>query len=476
MKKRRTSTGLVVLVVVAGGGWAWQAARPRAPQARVAVTAATRGEFVVSLPAEGALQSDDSVTVRAGKAPGQVTMIVPDGTVVRAGDVFCRIEARDLLRQQTDAELANKQALEEIANAREMALERVDMDQRTADQAEKDFQVWEKSIGITTKEAEDQLAFDQAEAERLRLEYARSQRMADKGYQAGSEAEVAKATYEAQQFKVEQSAKDLEVTRSQIASQRRQKQAQVEASRRRVSISAGRINRMVGWAKRRADVTAKRLEQIVASLADTTIRAPVSGTVALFSTFRGGERRSWREGDQVSSGTPLGSISGSASMSVRCRIKESLIAELQAGQAAEVEFDALVGKRFSGVISTVGVVAREVLIEEDPTAQPGERVFDVLVKVKQGAATGLRPGLNARVRITVKTLPQTLFVPVDCVFEREGRSFVYVKRGDDFAPRDVKTGERNEVAVVLLQGLAEGELAALSDPTRGGSSRESQSP
>jgi RND family efflux transporter MFP subunit len=403
-------------------------------------------------------------------------MIVPDGTVVRAGDVFCRIEARELRRRQADAQLSYKQSVEEIARARDNAQERLDTEQRSLDQSEKNLQVWEESVRMRTKQTEDQLAFDRAEAERLRLEYQRAQRMADKGYQAGAEAEIAKAAYEAQQFKVEQSSKDLDLNRRQIESERRQKQSQVAASQRRTGIFRERIQQQVSHAERRAEVAKRELDQIVTSLADTTITAPISGTVSLFSTFRGGERRSWREGDQVSSGTPLGSISGSQNMSVRGRVKESDIGLLRSGQEAEIEFDALVGRTFPGVISSVGAVAREVWVWEDPTAEANQRVFDVLVKVKQtpsrgspgegASAGGLKPGLNARARIVVKRLPGVVYVPLEAVFDRNGKSYAYVKQGEGFVRREVETGERNETAVVVREGLSAGEMVALSDPTR----------
>jgi len=462
---KRYIIGVLILALAAGGAWAWRASVSRAPKARVQVATPTRGEFVVSLPAEGTLESDDSVVVRTGKAPGQITMVVPDGTVVRAGDAFCRIESRELQRKQTDAELASKQSREEIDKTRQGAEEMSDQAQRVLDQARKDLQVWEESVGMRTKQAEDQLTFDRSEAERLRLDYERAQRIADKGYQAAAEADVAKAGYDAQQFKVEQSAKDLELNRRQIASERRQKQSVVAAAEQRAEVQRAHIVEHTAHAKDRAEIAAKELATVISALADTTISAPASGTVSLFTTFRGGERRSWREGDQVSSGTPLGNISGSENMSVRCRVKESNIAALRSGQQAEIEFDALAGRRYSGVVSSVGTVAREVWIWEDPTAEANVRVFDVLVKVKQ-ARPGLKPGLNARTRIVVKRLKNALYVPLDAVFERDGASFVYVKRGEGFVRREVKTGDRNDVAVVVRSGLSGGEALALSDPTR----------
>ncbi len=467
---------VLVLVLAVAGGWAWLSAAQRSPRARIPVAEVESGEFVVSLLIEGTLQSDDSMTVSTGRAPGELTVIVPDGTVIRAGDVFCRIEARELRREQADAELSYKQAREEIESARESAQERLDNDQRSLEQAERNLQVWEESVALRTKQAEEQLDFDRAEAERLRLEYERAERMAAKGYQAAAQADIAKAAYEAQEFKVEQSAKDLELNRREIESERRQKESQVAATRRRTEISGGRIGRRVAHAERRAEVAARELEQIVASLADISITAPISGTVSLFSTFRGGERRAWREGDQVSKGTPLGSISGSENMSVRGRVKEGDIGLLRTSQDAEIEFDALVGRTFPGVVSSVGAVAREVWIWEDPTAEANERVFDVLVKVNQASAPGLKPGLNARARIVLERLPSVSFVPLEAVFDRDGKRYAYVAQGEKFIRRQVETGERNETSVVVREGLSPGETVALSDPTRAPEGSMSKAP
>jgi len=472
---KRHVIGLVLALAVVGG-WAWRSLAHRPVGARIPVAQVERGEFVVSLLIEGTLQSDDSMTVSTGRAPGELTVIVPDGTVVRVGDVFCRIEARELRREQADAELSYKQSIEEIESARESAQERLENDQRSLEQSERDLEVWEESVALRMKQAEDQLEFDRAEAERLRLEYDRAERMAAKGYQATAQADIAKAAYEAQEFKVEQSAKELELDRREIESERRQKESQVAARRRRTEISGGRIGRRVAHAERRAEVAATELEQIATSLLDITITAPISGTVSLFSTFRGGERRCWREGDQVSKGTPLGSISGSENMSVRGRVKETDIGLLRPGQEAEIEFDALVGRTFPGVVSSVGAVAREVWIWEDPTAEANERVFDLLVKVTQTSAPGLKPGLNARARIALERFPSVVSVPLEAVFDRDGKRYAYVAQGDEFLRREVETGERNETSVVVREGLSPGETVALSDPTRAPEGSMSKAP
>ena len=74
--------------------------------------------------------------------------------------------------------------------------------------------------------------------------------------------------------------------------------------------------------------------------------------------------------------------------------------------------------------------------------------------------------MNGRARIILKRLPNVLFVPLEAVFQRDNGSYVFVKQGDGFVRRQVQTGDRNDVAVVIPSGLSEGELVALSDPTR----------
>lgn len=465
MKKRCIVTTLILLPAIAllifGRALLWKASGER-----MDVTQSTRGEFVISLLVEGTLESEDSVVVRAGKAPGELTMIVPDGTIVKKEQVFCRISASDLERSRIDAELAYKQAKEEIDRTRQSAVETYENDLRALEQVKQEMKNWEEEVRTRTEQAENQLAFDRAELDRLNTEYQRTVRMAAKGYVPAVDVEIGKAACEEQRFKVEQSDKDFELNRVQIDSERRQKLSAIAARERRVDISQSRIDGQGSWARDRAKRAEKRLQTITEALAETTIIAPETGTVTLFSTYRGGERRLWREGDQVRTGTSLGSISGNRKMIVRCRVNESNIAALHKGQQAEIAFDALPDARFGGTVSSVGLVAREVWIWEDPNANANERVFDIQVAVTQGPRQRLKAGLNGKVNIILKRLPDKLFVPLGTVFSEAGKSYVVVKQGGDFVRRQVQTGERNDVAVVINSGLTGIEQIALADPTK----------
>ena len=78
----------------------------------------------------------------------------------------------------------------------------------------------------------------------------------------------------------------------------------------------------------------------------------------------------------------------------------------------------------------------------------------------------LRPGLLADVEIIVERIPDAIHIPVQAVFERDGKPVVYVKQGERFVVREIKPLKRSESTMVIAEGLQEGEIVALADPTR----------
>jgi len=78
----------------------------------------------------------------------------------------------------------------------------------------------------------------------------------------------------------------------------------------------------------------------------------------------------------------------------------------------------------------------------------------------------LRPGLLADVEITMPTLSNAVHIPMQAVFERDGRLVVYVKKGNAFEERVFTPLKRSESVMVIAKGLEAGEVVAISDPTR----------
>ena len=78
----------------------------------------------------------------------------------------------------------------------------------------------------------------------------------------------------------------------------------------------------------------------------------------------------------------------------------------------------------------------------------------------------LRPGLLADVEIMVEKIPDALHLPAQAIFERGGRSTVFVQQKDGrFVPREVQVFKQSESMMVLSGGVQPGEVVALADPT-----------
>lgn len=76
----------------------------------------------------------------------------------------------------------------------------------------------------------------------------------------------------------------------------------------------------------------------------------------------------------------------------------------------------------------------------------------------------LRPGLLADVEIIVDQVKDAITIPMQAVFEREGKNMVYVKTPAGFEAREVSAARRTESTMVIAEGLKPGEVLALSDP------------
>lgn len=87
----------------------------------------------------------------------------------------------------------------------------------------------------------------------------------------------------------------------------------------------------------------------------------------------------------------------------------------------------------------------------------------------------LRPGLLADVEIIVERIPDAIHIPVQAVFEKDGKPVVFVKHGNEFEERVVKPLKRSESTMVIAEGLEPGELLALADPTASRSAKKSDS-
>jgi multidrug efflux pump subunit AcrA (membrane-fusion protein) len=76
----------------------------------------------------------------------------------------------------------------------------------------------------------------------------------------------------------------------------------------------------------------------------------------------------------------------------------------------------------------------------------------------------MKAGASARVTVEGRQITDALTLPRQAIFQKSGKTHVFVKIGERFEQREVKIVQRTE-SRAALEGLGEGTEVALIDPT-----------
>jgi hypothetical protein len=158
-------------------------------------------------------------------------------------------------------------------------------------------------------------------------------------------------------------------------------------------------------------------------------------------------------GSTVRPGMPVAQIPDMQSWEVIAMVSELDRGHLAVGQPVSVSVVALAGKSYPGRVKLLGAAS----------GNSWDRKFECRIALDR-PDPDLRPGMSSNLVITAQKLEDVLWVPSQALFETDGRSFVYLKNEKGFSARDVALVKRSESQVVLT-GLNEGDLVALSNPS-----------
>jgi multidrug efflux pump subunit AcrA (membrane-fusion protein) len=235
----------------------------------------------------------------------------------------------------------------------------------------------------------------------------------------------------------------------------RLKQAEQDLANRKTSSNAALAIQRAG--ENRARTMAAIAQKSIDSM---TLKAKTTGYVNLQTNTSGMFMMSTgmmlpivQMGDTVRPGLAVAQIPDLQNWEVSAKIAEVDRGHLAPGQSVTVAVVALAGKSFPAKVTTLG----------NSVGQPWDRRFDCRMALEQ-AGPELRPGMSSNLVITAEKLDNVIWVPSQALFERDGKSFVYLKTATGFAPRDVTLVKRTESQVVLT-GVNEGDTVALSNPS-----------
>ena len=378
----------------------------------VASTEVNYGEFVIKVIESGEITSISSVTVSGPPVRGrlQITKLVKDGSKVKKGDVLVEFDKGELQQEMLKSLSDLKIAQNEI-NKKLADVE----SQKTTSRIELDNTKLQHDEALLETKKADMIAKIDAEKNKLRYE------QADRKYN-----ETLKKM-ESQSLSNEA---DLNVLD--------EKKAKAEAD---------------------YQIATKSLEEMTRS-------APKDGLVVLKEIWKGAAGMGKvQEGDIVWSGVQILEIPDLSAMEVKVYLNEVDVGKVKSEQEAIISIDSFPDKKFNGKVERVSSIGTK----KDWDAKI--KTFEAVVSLNE-IDPRMRPGMTCMVDIITEKIPDVLSIPIESVFEKEGKTIAYVMGSRTSKRREVALGKRNNTHIVVTQGLSPGDRIALRDPFAGPEAEE----
>ena len=184
------------------------------------------------------------------------------------------------------------------------------------------------------------------------------------------------------------------------------------------------------------NVAVARLNSALARLSKTVIRAPFDGFVGL---------RRINIGDYATIGQAVVNVVRLDPLRVDFTLPETLLARLHPGLGIDVSVGAFPRETFEGVVTAV-----------DPQIDVVGHNLDVRARLPNSDLR-LRPGLFAKVSVTLAVNPEALLVPEEAIWPIGNEKTLYVIEEGVAKRRVVEIGDRKPGMVEIVSGLAAGE-------------------
>ncbi len=416
-KRKIRIIAIVAGVVLLSAGAVLGVGQLKRPGKEIPSTRVRRGMVELNVYTTGELRPPKSMLISAPSVPGSLLLVhlTNAGSRVKAGDVICEFDpsAQEYMLEQAQSRL--NEAQQQIIKAR-------------ADMA--------------VQAAQDKVAL-------LRGRF-----------------DVRRAELEVQKHEL---VADIDKKKNLPAldeAKRRLAQLEKDVQSRAVSGEAG----IAVLKQREAEqqISMVRAQQAIANM---VVKSPIDGLVTVRENrdamggmyFWGMTMPDYREGDTVWPGRAIAEVLATDEMEVLGKIDEGDRSNITAGQTAEISVDGRPGVKFNAKVKAVaGIMTRRTRWGPD-----SGRRFDTTLTLEQ-VDPGVRPGVTASIVIRGNQLKDVLFLPRQCLFEKDGKQVVYARNGSGtFEPHEIKVNNRTESQIVV-DGLDQGMEVALVNPEEQG--------
>ncbi len=259
---------------------------------------------------------------------------------------------------------------------------------------------------------------------------------------------------------------DIDYAKADLAEAQRQERLQQDLYRNKVvsqdALDASRAKVTLAQAAIEQDKANLQVQQ--AYLDFTTIRAPFAGVVVKKMTEVGESVAPIPPGVNISTASgAIVAIADMNSLEAEVDVNESNVAELQPGQPAQIQVQAVPNHTYKGVL-------RQVIPTADRTKATVTVKVSILDKDKY-----LRPEMSCNVTFlepqkrtqVANAEPQRILtVPKDAVITRDGKQLVFEVEDNRARALPVTTGADLRGQIIVKQGLAGGETLVNNPPQK----------
>ena len=373
------------------------------------------GEFVIKMIDSGEVSAVLSVSIFGPRVRGrlQINKLIKDGTYVKEGDILVEFD--------------------KVEKQQEML------------KALSDLKIAENEIDKKLADIESQKRNNQIELDNTKLAYDEAMLDLKKTIM------LAEIEQEKLRLKYAQAEKKYQETLKKMESQNRSNQADLNV-----------LNEKKTKAQADYDMAKKSLD-------DMTLRSPKDGLVVLKEIWKGMGMSKVQEGDQVWPGFPIVEIPDLSAMELKMHLNEVDVSSVKPEQEALIRIDAFPDKTFKGKVERVASMATK----KDWDAKI--KTFEAIVSLDE-MDERMRPGMTCQVDIIIQRIPDVVSVPIEAIFEREGKTVVYVMGSRSAKQREVELGKRSTTHIIVTEGLDQGERIALRDPFAGPEAEEATTP
>jgi RND family efflux transporter MFP subunit len=161
-------------------------------------------------------------------------------------------------------------------------------------------------------------------------------------------------------------------------------------------------------AKAQFEQSKARLEELKINLSNTVISSAVDGFVG---------KRFLDPGASVSPNVPVASLVDIRTVRMVANLVEKDVRRVKVGTHADIDVDAYPGETFTGRVSRVA-----------PVFDPATRTAEMEIEVPNPGFR-LKPGMYARVQLTVAMKPDAITVPSNAVVRLDDKTGVFIAQG-----------------------------------------------